>query len=195
MKKVFYINDTLENRITYFHLLLCIFVFPFDRFYTTLLLFSFILHTAIYISKRQLRKLNSTTVILQSVFFVSLFSASYSVSSSESFGVLTRQLAIFIFPLLLTITSLNLEKYRSRLMTGLVLSATLTVVYLFGNALYLIWYNHLSFQFLFTKSFVNHNFSLPIKIHATYLSMLLFLSIVYSLIQLVKINKSRRFAV
>ena len=186
MKKVFYINDSLENRITYFHLLLFLFAFPFDRLYTTLLLISFTIHTIIFISKRQLSKLNSTTVIFQSVFFVTLFSSLYSVSSSEGLGVLTRQSAIFIFPILLSVTSLNLENYRSRLMTGLVLSASITTVYLFSSALYLIRYNHLPLEYLFTRSFVNHNFSLPIKMHATYLSMLLFLSIVYSLWQLAK---------
>ena len=190
MKKVFYINDSLENRITYFHLLLFLFAFPFDRFYTTLILISFTIHTVIFVSKSHLVKLNLTTVIFQTVFFITLFSVSYSVSTSEGLGVLSRQLAIFIFPILFSVTSLNLQNYRPRLMTGLVFSATLTTIYLFGNALYLIRYNHLPLEYLFTKSFVHHNFSLPINMHATYLSMLLFMSIVYCLVQLVK-KKSR----
>jgi O-antigen ligase len=188
MKKVFYINDSLDNRVTYYHLLLFLFAFPFDRFYCTLILISFITHTTIFISKKQLRKIKPETAIFQSVFFVTLFSTVYSVSFSDSFSVVTRQLAILIFPILLTVTTLNLKIYRSRLLTGLVFSGTLTILYLYSNALYLIWYNHLPLQYIFSRAFVNHNFSLPINMHATYLSMLLVLSIVFSLQQLVKSN-------
>ncbi len=43
-------------------------------------------------------------------------------------------------------------------------------------------------------AFVNHNFSLPIGIHATYLSMLLVLSIIYSIQHLIK-NSGRHFSI
>jgi hypothetical protein len=79
MKRVFYINDTLENRITYYHLLLFSIAYPFDRFYTILILISFAIHTAIFFSKKKISKINSS----KGIFFYALFFSFFALSSKS----------------------------------------------------------------------------------------------------------------
>jgi len=184
VKKVFYIKDNTENKISYFHLLFFLIALPFDRFYSAIILISFLIHTIIFLRKKALKNIDGKMLILQSVFFVSLFSAIYAPSFKDSSNVITKQLAIFLFPFLFAITSLDFARYRSELMKGFTISCTLTVIYLFFDAIHVIWYSKLPLKELFSWAFVNHNFSLPIDMHATYLSMLLVLSIVYCLQQL-----------
>src|SRR5277367_1223681 len=122
MKEVFYIKDNVENKISYYHLLLFLMVLPFDRFYSSLILVSFLIHTLIFINKKRLLQIHKDTLILQSVFIVSLVSAIYSPSVSASLNTISNQLALLLFPLLLTVTSLDLSKYRSQLLHGLTIS-------------------------------------------------------------------------
>jgi O-antigen ligase len=184
MKRVFRIKDSIENKISYYHLFLFLAVSPFDSFYSIYILISFLIHTLIFLRKNELKNINRSTLILQSVFFVSIISAIYAPSITDSFNVISKQLAIFLFPFLFSVTGLDLVKYRSRLLLGLTISCTLTVIYLYFDAVHILIYNKLPLKELFSWAFVNHNFSLPIDIHATYLSMLLVISIVYSLQQL-----------
>jgi O-antigen ligase len=186
MKNVFYIKDSVENRISYYHLLFFLFALPFDRFYSTILLISYLIHSLIYFRKNHWKHINPNVLILQSVFFVSVASAFYAPSASESLNVITKQLAIFIFPVLFSLGSLDLAKYRDRLLTGLGICCTMTILYLYGYAIYVIRLNKLPLKELFSWAFVNHNFSMPIDMHATYLSMLLVLSIVHCLRQFLK---------
>jgi O-antigen ligase len=184
MKEVFYIKDSIENKISYYHLLFFLMVLPFDRFYSSIILVSFLVHTLIFINKRNFLHVNRDTLILQSVFIVSLISVIYSPSVAGSLNVISNQLALLLFPFLLAVTSLDLSKYRSQLLHGLTISCTLTVLYLYFDAFHVILYYHLPLKNIFSWTFVNHNFSLPINMHATYLSMLLVLCIIYSLYQL-----------
>ena len=117
--------------------------------------------------------------ILQSVFFVTILSAIYAASFSGAMNTITKQLAIFLFPLLLTVNPLDLEKYRRNLLMGFAMGCTATVCYLYLDAMRVIRYENLSWKALFSLAFVNHNFSLPIDIHATYLSLLLVVALVY----------------
>ena len=100
MKEVFYIKDSTENKISYFHLLFFLIALPFDRFYSTIILVSFLVHTLVYISKKKLSLINKTTFILQSVFIVSLISVIYSPSITDSLNTISIQLALLLFPFL-----------------------------------------------------------------------------------------------
>jgi O-antigen ligase len=184
MKEVFYIKDSTENKISYFHLLFFLIALPFDRFYSTIILASFLVHTLIYISKKKLSLINKTTFILQSVFIVSLISVIYSPSITGSINTISIQLALLLFPFLFSVTSLDLSSYRSRLLEGLTLSATCTVLYLYYDAFRVLRFYHQPLKSLFSWTFVNQNFSLPINMHATYLSMLLVISIIFCFQQL-----------
>jgi O-antigen ligase len=189
MKKAFYIKDNIENKISFYHLLFFLVVLPFDRFYSIIILISFLVHTAIFFKKNDIRKITRSTFILQAVFFLTLISALYAPSFSDSSNVIVKQLAIFLFPFLFAVTSIDLAKYRSRLLLGLTLSCTFTVIYLYFDAVHVLIYNKLPLKDLMSWAFVNHNFSLPIEMHATYLSMLLVICIIFCLEQLFHYQK------
>ena len=53
MKKIFFINDTVENKISYYHLLAFLAALPFDRLYSQVVLISFTIHTLIHIKKKK----------------------------------------------------------------------------------------------------------------------------------------------
>ena len=59
------------------------------------------------------------------------------------------------------------------------ISCVVVIIYLFLDALFTIINFHLPFSALFSIAFINHNFSRPIELHATYLSLFLSLSLVF----------------
>ncbi|MES1220612.1 MAG: O-antigen ligase family protein [Bacteroidota bacterium] len=184
MKRIFFIKDSIENKISFYHLLFFMLSLPFDRFYSTIILVSFLIHSLIFLRKEKLQRLGFNILILQSVFIVTLLSVTYALSVSRALDEVSKQLAILLFPLLFAVTSLNIKKYRANLLFAFSLGCTITVVYLFFDALHVILYNKLPLSSLFSPAFVNQNFSLPIDMHATYLSMLLVIAITWLLVQL-----------
>ncbi len=197
MKRLFYIKDNIDNRINYYHLLFFLLALPFDRLYSELILISFLVHTLIYFRKEKLQYINRRLLALQSVFFVTLVSATYAISVSRGFDVVSKQLSIFLFPLLFAVAAPGIAKHRSRLLLGFALGCTATIAYLFADALYVIFYYHLPLKSLFSRAFINHNFSLPIGMHATYFSMLLVIAIIYFLQELFITNSKtdKRFMI
>jgi O-antigen ligase len=187
MKGIFLIKDTLANRVSYYHLLAFLLFLPFDRLYSELVLGSFVLHSLIHFQKNSWRAVKLSSVLLPvSIYLLTCMGTLYTNYRDEAFYEWERQLAILLFPLLFVFTSLDLPKYRLPLLKGLALSCVLTIVYLYINAVYLIWVNHLPLQFLFTTAFLNHNFSEPVDMHATYFSMYIALSasaLVYLLVK------------
>jgi O-antigen ligase len=184
MKKVFYIKDNIENKISYYHLLLFMLLLPFDRIYSTLVLLSFTGHSLICFRKKKLQHIDRTVLVLQLVFLITVASLLYAVYPLRGLDTAGKQLAIFLFPLVLATTSLNLRKYSSNLFLGFSLGCSATILYLYLDAFHIILYNHLPVKMLFSPAFVNHNFALSIEMHATYLSMLLVLSLTWLLQQL-----------
>jgi O-antigen ligase len=191
MEKVFYIKDSIENRISYYHLVCFLIALPFDSVYSTIILMSFVLHTLIFFRWNQLRNINKAMLIMQSVFFVTLISSIYARSFTDGIHVAFKQLAILVFPFLLAVGSLDIKKYRHQLFRVLAVTSTLVVLYLYFEAMHVIFYNRLPLSSLFSWAFVNQNFSLPIGTHATYLSMLLLMSFVFFLAELLRAPKNK----
>jgi O-antigen ligase len=187
MKSIFLTKDTLANKIAYYHLLAFLLFLPFDRLYSELALGSFLLHTVIHLRKTSLRTVKLSSVLLPvSIYLLTCIGTLYTNYRDEAFYEWERQLAILLFPLLFLFTSLDLDKYRLPLLKGLALSCVLTIVYLYMNAIHVIRFNHLPLRFLFTTAFLNHNFSEPVDMHATYFSMYIALSasaLIYLLIK------------
>ncbi|OCX50236.1 hypothetical protein BEL04_23285 [Mucilaginibacter sp. PPCGB 2223] len=167
-----FIDDTLANKISFYHLLLLLVSLPFDYFYSHIILASFALHTLIHLKKSEVKPvITLRTFLLQSVFLVTVLASVYSHYKSEAFNDMGRQAAIFIFPILFCLNPLNISKYRSQLLILFALSCTVTVSGLFAYAFYLIRYFHFPLQAIFSHAFTNHNFSDPIGMHATFFSM------------------------
>jgi len=110
-------------------------------------------------------------LILVSIYLLGLAAILYSPDKTEAINVATRQLAILIVPVLFALTDLDLEKYKLNLTIIFGFACTLTILYLYADALYIIFYFHRPLSSLFTVSFMNHKFSTPIQMHATYLAL------------------------
>src|SRR5258706_7666843 len=156
----FFINDTIENKISYYHLLFFLIMLPFDRFYSELILVSFIAHILIHLNKQKIKAIfNLQTLILSSAFIIGVLGTAYSADKKQAFHDLERQLAIFLFPVLFSASELNFARYKNRLLKAFGFTCSATILYLFIYAFLLIRYNHLPLTFLSSISFTNHNFS------------------------------------
>lgn len=172
-------EDTLTNKIGFWHVLLFAASLPFDRFYSELILISFLIHTLIHFRKSQLNGFPARRVLLlQSVFLVTVLATLHTAYFPEAFKIWELQLAIFLFPLLLAMAAPGLAKYRTHVLTAFAGACMLAVAYLEWDALRIIQYNHLGYPALLSEQFLNHNFSSPLGIHPTYLSMYVALSII-----------------
>lgn len=172
MKKIVLINDTIANKISYYHLALFLVALPFDFFYSEIILVSFGLHTLIHARGPKWKNVISKPVIIPaSIYLLSLVAVSYSPDKPEAINIIGRQQAILLFPVLFALTGLDIEKYKERLMYIFGFTCTVTIIYLYADALRIIIYFHLPLSSLFTLLFMNHNFSMPVGIHATYLSI------------------------
>ena len=178
----FFIDDTLRNKISYYHILLFLVFLPFDRFYSQLVLISFTLHTIIHLKKHLARSIISKPVIiLTAIYFLNLIGLLYSVDITQGLKDIEKQLAILLFPVIFYLNELDLGKYRKRLLQIFGITCTVTILYLYFDAFRIIRYNRLPFSSLFTYAFINQNFSSSIDLHATYLSMYVALSLTFFL--------------
>ncbi len=171
MKNIFFFEDTVANKISYYHLASILIVMPFDFFYCQLIFISFALHTLIHAQKINLKNIFTLPVlIIISICLLGFAGILYSEDKDEGFSMATRQWAILLIPVLFSITNLNLEKYKLNLVCIFGFGCTVTILYLYADAVHTISYFNMPFSSLFTLLFMNHNFSMPIKLHATYLS-------------------------
>lgn len=160
---------------------------PFDSLYSRVILLSLAIHTAIHFKKEQLKKLNNKNVFfLTALYFVTLICTIYTVDINEALFDLTQELAILLFPIIFVLTTLDISKYKNQLLTFFSAGCFITVVFLYINALQIIHFYHLPFSFLFSDSFLNHHFSEPIELHATYLSMYVALALFFFLQRFIK---------
>jgi O-antigen ligase len=187
MSRLFQIKDSLANKISYYHLLLLMASLPFDRFYSHLILVSYGIHTLIHLKKDAFKPLfNWRTLVLQSVFFITVFSTFYSLNRQEGFNDWGKQIAIFLFPIFFCLNPLDIKKYRSQLLLSFSLVCTLTVIYLYADIFITIKHYQLPWSAILSGAFINHNFSEPIDMHATFFSMQLVIALVYLISLLIK---------
>ncbi len=193
MRGLFLIDDTTANKISYYHLAAFLIALPFDYFYSQVILISFCLHTLIHLRKEKWRNVHGKVLlVLISIYLLGLVAILYSPDKPEGINILGRQLAILLFPVLFALTGLNLEKYRMNLLCIFGFTCTATILYLYADAVRTIFYFHLPFSSLFTLIFMNHNFSMPIEMHATYLSVYVAFSLVVFLYLIVKKEETKK---
>ncbi len=160
---------------------------PFDMFYSHLILISLSIHTLIHLNKNTFKPVFTLrTLVLQSVFFVTILSTIYTINYPEAFHEWGKQITVFLFPLLFCLNPLDIKKYRPQLLLAFAIVCTATIVYLYFDAIATIRYYRLPFKTLFSGAFTNHNFSEPIDMHATFFSMQVMLALVYMLVVLIK---------
>ncbi|HMG83527.1 MAG TPA: O-antigen ligase family protein [Ferruginibacter sp.] len=172
MKKLFCIQDTLANKISYYHLLCFVIALPFDTFFGDVILISFSIHTVLHFKKERLRLLiDKQFLLLTSLYVVTLIGFLYSPYKEEGISLLTRQLAFILFPVLFALNEIDIVKYKFPLIKIFGLTTVVIILFLYVDALRIICYFHLPIISLFNKDFINHNFSHVLDLHATYISM------------------------
>ena len=179
MKELFIIQDTPENKLSYYLLILFLVFLPFDRFYSEVVFITFLIHTVIHINRQRLQRLiTRQNLLLTGVFLLNLVAMAWTHDIGEALKDTEHQLTLLLFPVVLSLTGLDLRLYKKKLLTLFGLTCVILVLYLYADALRIIWYNKLSPRTLFSWSFVNHNFSAPIGLHATYFAMFIVLAVV-----------------
>ena len=187
MSGLFQIKDSLANKISHYHLMLLMASLPFDRFYSHLILISYGIHTLIHLKRGAVKPLFKwRTVVLQSVFFITVLSTFYSINRNEGFDDWGKQITIFLFPIFFCLNPLDIKKYRPQLLLSFALICTVTVIYLYTDALITIRHYQLPLSAILSGAFINHNFAEPIDMHATFFSMQLVISLVYLFSVLIK---------
>ncbi|HTD93727.1 MAG TPA: O-antigen ligase family protein [Chitinophagaceae bacterium] len=180
MKNWFTIEDTLSNKISYYHVLLFAVSLPFNRFYGELILASLFVHTLIQLKRIDVRKIFTWKILtVQSVFFVTALGILYTTNTAQGFAMLGRQAAIAILPVILAVNSLDIVKYRKNILCAFALACAAAIAYLYLDAFQTILYYRLPISSILSAAFINHNFSEPLGIHATYLSMYALLSLIF----------------
>jgi len=187
MNGLFRVEDTLANKISYYHLMLLLASLPFNMFYSHIILVSYALHTLIHLNKKQVKGVFSfRTVALQSVFFVTVLSTIYTINKPEAFNEWGKQITILLIPVLFCLNPIDIKKYRNNLFLAFSLVCTGTIAYLYLDAFITIKHYHLPWSNILTGAFTNHNFSEPIDMHATFFSMQVLLALTYLLTLIIK---------
>ena len=190
MRELFLIRDNVANKISYYHLVLFLLSLPFDRFYSHLILISFAIHTLIHFNRLAVKPIfNGRTLILQSVFFVTVISTIYATNKSLALNEWGLDITIFLVPILFCLNPLDLKKYRPQLLLLFSIGSAATILYLFINAILTLRFYGLPLSLLFTQAFTNHNFAQPIDMHATFFSLQIAVALVYIISVLIKEQK------
>jgi O-antigen ligase len=189
MRNLFWIDANDAERISHYHVALLLVSLPYDRFYSHLILISLVIHTLIHLEKKNMKPVFTiNNLLLQSVFYVTLFGVLYSVNQKEAFNEIGRQSTLFLIPIIFCLNPLDLQKYKYKFLTIFAISSTTAVLFLYCKAFYTIQYYQFSLSTLFSPAFINHNFAKPIEMHATFFSMQIALSLIFFLSEIVKKN-------
>jgi O-antigen ligase len=179
MKEIFYIEDTPVNKISYYFLLVFLVALPFDRIFSELALFGLLVHTLIHPARERKFSLRWPGWLILALYLISLEGMLYSARPGDAWNECVKQLAILLFPLIACFTSLDWQKYRDRLLNAFGFTCFFTALYLYGIALLSIRDQHLPLTALSGPDFINHAFTAPIDLHATYFSIYTAISFVH----------------
>lgn len=172
MRRIFPVEDTIVNKISFFFLACFLAFLPFARLYSELALIGLGMHTLVNLNIKRLTLLmNRHVLVMISLYLLGLIGIAYSPDIKEALNVAGRQLAILIFPVVLVLNTIDLERYKLILLKIFAFACVAAMLYLYVAAFYMMYHMNLGFSSLFSPDFMNHNFSLPIHLHATYLAM------------------------
>jgi len=194
MRRLFIINDSLSNKISFYIIAAFLVALPFDRFFSEWLLIVFCVHTAIHFRMEKLRELKNPSVwIAGSVFLLALLGLGYSDYRNQGLNIALQQIAILLFPVFLSVSGLHLASYKWQLLEIFGLTCVVTVLYLYFDAFRVIRYFHLPLASIVKKQFINQGFTKPIGLHATYFSMYVVLAVCIFIVLLLANNVRRSY--
>jgi O-antigen ligase len=170
------------EKLRFMLILLLVFSFPFNIFYSSIIMIILSVTTVIDLNKAKIRTIPKQVWLFQLIYALGVAGYFYSFNRSGAGFLLERQLNILLFPLILPLAITIDRKKIQLILAALTISCIVTINYLFLNMFYSI-HGNIKLSFIFSGAFFNHKFSRPIGIHAGYLSLYVSLSIFY-LIQL-----------
>lgn len=172
---------SLEN-IRFILIAIFVFTLPFDRFYTTLIIYVLILMTLIDFNYNKLKHIPKQIWIFQLLYLLSIVGYFYSENKLEAGFMLEKQSMILLLPFLLPLAIDITKKRIDYLLSTLTISCILTIIGLLCYSIYSIITLNQPIKVLFTSPFFyNHYFTEPIGIHAGYFSMYASLAIFFIL--------------
>lgn len=115
---------------------------------------------------------NKYAWLVQAVFFLTVLATIHTDDLPRAFSFWERQLPIFLFPLILFAEHEVIFRMKRKLLELSSILSVLVIAFLYIDALRTISYYNLPLDVLFSHRFINHNFSLPLDIHASYLSLI-----------------------
>jgi O-antigen ligase len=175
----------LKN-VSYYLILLFLVCLPFDQFYSEAAFIGLIVHTVLTGTRDNWKKLWDKRVLaLQVIYWITLLATTYTRYRELALVDWVQQLPLLLWPWLACVLQPVLQSRKNDLLGAFALSCCATVLYLFWCALEAIHYFHMPWRALFSHFFVNQNFSEPLDLHATYLSLYVALSLAYCLTQIV----------
>ncbi len=186
MKETIAGEDNLENRISYYHLVVFVMALPFDRLYSELALISFCIHTLLHLRPRRVTW--QFFGLLSVVYLLTMVGTLYTRHYDEAFYEWERQLAILLFPLCFFFTRLDPGKYYLSIVRAMAASCFFALLYLYYIAFSRISEMKLPASAIVSNIFINHNFAEPIDMHATYFSMYIALAALGTIQWMVKVS-------
>jgi O-antigen ligase len=185
----------LKN-VSYYLILLFLICLPLDHFYSEVFLIALTAHTALLARAADWKKLlDRKVLVLQVLYGVTLLTSLYSPYKSLALDDCFQQLPLLLFPWLCAVLAPVLIERRDQLLGAFCLSVTAVLLYLYADAIRVIAYFHLPLTDLFSTHFVNQQFSEPLGLHATYLSLYASLSLCWCIQQGLKRPRKNRYFV
>lgn len=172
-------------------LLACLFIFflPYEHYYSTTIFYLFIGTLLIDFKVSKIKRIPKQVWVFQLIFLLSVVGYVSSNYKHEAGSFVERQLMIFLFPIVLPMAfDITKERIKSLLYT-LVINSFCIVIILYAYVFYQMQEQNLPINDLFTKPFLNHNFSQPIGIHASYLSFYLSVGFLFLLQELILVKQ------
>ncbi|MBS1601030.1 MAG: O-antigen ligase family protein [Bacteroidetes bacterium] len=178
MREILYIDDTPGNKISYYLLLAFLVMLPFDRVYSELALIGLFLHTLVEnwpmrwgvggaAGRGRVFSFRWVGWLVSCLFLVVLIGSLYAPSWRDAERHMEKQLALVLFPWIAWNSRLDWNRVKWPLLKAFALSCFFTVVFLYESAIAAAP----SLGALFTPGYLNHAFTAPIDLHATYFAM------------------------
>lgn len=188
INNIFRENYSLEE-LRFFVACLFVFSLPFARVLSEMLLILLLILVLIDLNIRKLKSIPKTFWVFQIFFLLSVVGMLYSYliyNNKEILGdgsfLIERQLAIFLFPLLIPLSFKITKERINKILLVLTIACLISLVYLFiSNFLIFLSLNISVQQYLQSGLGLNQFFSEPLHIHASYYSAYICLALFFVL--------------
>lgn len=181
MEKLNLFRSLSMDRLLIILINLFVFFLPYDRFYTTIILYLWILVAILNFKIEKIKRIPKQFWIFQGIIYLSFIGYFYSNNKSEASFLIERQLVFVILPILIPLSIEFTKKNINQIISTLKYAnfvAVLLIVLLINYKTHLLG---IDITELPNSFYFNQEFSGNIGIHATYFSILIAFSFLTTL--------------